>query len=114
MYVLELTVGFEPNIEKNGKRNNDKYKELLKSMVKDYISVTFINLSMGSLGIIGKDSRLINLHKLLKATNMDKNSIAYCIKKLSACCIRCTYYLFCIKDMIRPGLTHLCFCGKVF
>ena len=30
MYVLELTVGFEPNIEKNAKRKNDKYKELLK------------------------------------------------------------------------------------
>ena len=69
---------------------NHKYKELLKSM--DYKSVTFINVSMGSLGIIGKDS--INSHKLLKATNMDKNSIAYCIKKLSACCMRCTYYLF--------------------
>ena len=54
MYVLELTVGFEPNIEKNAKRKNDKYKELLKSMEKDYTSVTFINLSMGSLGIIGK------------------------------------------------------------
>ena len=52
MYVLELTVAFEPNIEKNGKRK--KYKELLKSMEKDYTSVTFINLSMGSLGIIGK------------------------------------------------------------
>ena len=54
-------------------------------MEKDYTSATFINLSMGSLGIIGKDS--INLHKLLKATNMDKSSIAYCIKKLSACCM---------------------------
>ena len=63
IYVLELTVGFEPNIEKNGKRKNDKYKELLKSMEKYYTSVTFMNLSMGSLGIIGKDS--INLHKLL-------------------------------------------------
>ena len=89
MYVLELTVGSEPNIEKN-----EKYKELLKSMEKDHTSATIINLSMGSLGIIGKDS--INLHKLLKATNMDKSSIAYCIKKLSTCCIRCTYYLFCI------------------
>ena len=96
MYVLELNVGFESNMEKNGKQKNDKHKELLKSMEKDYTSVTFINLSMGSLGIIGKDS--INLLKLLKATNMDKNSIAFCIKKLSACCIRCTYYLFCIKD----------------
>ena len=96
MYVLELIVGFESNMEKNGKQKNDKHKELLKSMEKNYTSVTFINLSMGSLGIIGKDS--INLHKLLKATNMDKNSIAFCIKKLSACCIRCTYYLFCIKD----------------
>ena len=96
MYVLELTVGFEPNIEKNAKRKNDKFKELLKSMEKDCTSVTFINLSMGSPGIIGKDS--INLHKLLKAANMDKNSIAYCIKKLSACCITCPYYLFCTKD----------------
>ena len=83
MYVLELTVGFEPNIEKNAKRKNDKYKELLKSMKKDYTSITFINLSMGALGIIGKDST--NLHKLLKATYMDKSSITYCIKKLSAC-----------------------------
>ena len=96
IFVLELTVGFGPNIEKNAKRKNDEYKELLKSMENDYTSVTFINLSMGALGIIGKDS--INLHKLLKATYMDKSSIAYCIKKLSACCIRCTYYLFCIKD----------------
>ena len=56
MYVLEQTVGFEPNIEKNAKRKNDKYKEVLKSMEKDYTSVTFINLNMGSLGVIGKDS----------------------------------------------------------
>ena len=41
MYVLELTVGFEPNIEKNAKRENGKYKELLKSMGKDYTSVTY-------------------------------------------------------------------------
>ena len=34
MYVLELTVRFEPNIEKNGKRKNDKYKELFTSMEK--------------------------------------------------------------------------------
>ena len=39
-------------------------------MEKDYTSVTFINLSMGSLGITGKD--FINLLKLLKATNMEK------------------------------------------
>ena len=41
MYVLELTVGFEPNIEKNAKRKNDKYKELLKSMEKDYHKCNF-------------------------------------------------------------------------
>ena len=56
MYVLELTIRFEQNVEKNGKRKNDKYKELLKSMEKDYTSVTFMNLIIGSLGIIGKDS----------------------------------------------------------
>ena len=56
MYVLEQTIGFEPKIKKNAKRKNDKYKEVLKSMEKDYTSVTFINLDMGSLGVIGKDS----------------------------------------------------------
>ena len=40
MYVLELIVGFEPNIGKNGKWKNDKYKELLKSMEEDHTSVT--------------------------------------------------------------------------
>ena len=35
MYVLELTIGFELNIEKNAKWKNDKYKELLKFMEKD-------------------------------------------------------------------------------
>ena len=90
MYVLELTVGFEPNIENNGNWKNVKYKELLKSMEKDYTSVTSINLSMGSLGIIGKDS--INLHKLLKATIMNKNSIAYCIKK-AFCMLHLVYVL---------------------
>ena len=82
MYVLELTIDLEPNIEKNAKQKNNKYNELLKSMEEDYTSVTYINLSMGSLGIIGKD--YVNLYKLLKTTDMDKNSIAYCIKKLSA------------------------------
>ena len=109
MYVLELAVNFELNIEKNAKRKNNKYKELLKSLEEEL--VTYINLSMGSLGIIGKDS--VNLQKLLKTTDMDKNSIAYCIKKLSACCIWCTCYLFLMQSM-RPGLTPICFCGNVF
>ena len=47
MYVLELTVGFEPDIEKNAKRKNDKYKELLK--------------------FIGKGPHMCNFYKLIKA-----------------------------------------------
>ena len=73
-------------------------------MEKDYTSVNFYKPKHGLPRYNWEDS--INLHKLLKATNMDKSSIAYCIEKLSACCIQCT--------RIRPGLIQLCFCGKVF
>ena len=48
IYVLELTVGFKPNIQKNAARKYEKYETVLEELKFIYNGVTFINLSMGA------------------------------------------------------------------
>ena len=47
IFVLQLTVGFETNIDLNTKRKANKYKEILKSPENKFEKVNFINLGMG-------------------------------------------------------------------
>ena len=54
LYIMELTVGFEVNIEKNTARKEAKYEELCHRLNDEYDEVNFVNLSMGSIGIFGK------------------------------------------------------------
>ena len=56
LYILELTVGFETNIEKNSNRKNDSYKNKISELSSMY-NIKFINLSMGAIGIIGKSAK---------------------------------------------------------
>ena len=58
IFVLELTVGFETNIEINIKRKWVKYDEMLKHLDRRFSKVNFINLSMGALGIVGSILKL--------------------------------------------------------
>ena len=51
LYLLELNVGFETNIEKNSSHKATKYKPLLHDLNSSYRSIHFINLSMSALGI---------------------------------------------------------------
>ena len=51
IFVLELTVGFETNIDLNTKRKANKYKEMLKPFENKFEKVNFVNLSMGVLSI---------------------------------------------------------------
>ena len=44
LYLLELTVGFETNIEKNSNRKATKYKPLLRDLNYRYRSINFVNL----------------------------------------------------------------------
>ena len=68
MFVVELTIGFEPNI---GKRN--KYKNLAQSLKSKYDQVKYINLSLGACGIIGKGSILFfDLLKELKIPDNER------------------------------------------
>ena len=55
LYVLKLTVGYETNMSKNSNRKQKRYENLIKRLTSVY-KVTFINFSMGALGIFGKSS----------------------------------------------------------
>ena len=58
---------------------------------------------MGALGLIGKDSK--NFYDLLKMTlKLEKEQTNYLIKKITSCCIRTTYYIFCkkVKSWDKP------------
>ena len=52
LYVLELTVGFETNIEINSNRKATKYRPLLLDLKPQYRMINFANFSMGALGIL--------------------------------------------------------------
>lgn len=105
LYILELTVGFETNISKNAERKEQKYADLIENLrgsrgQNKYNNVHFINLSLGALGIIGKESQ--NLKTMLQEIGLSKSAEDYIVKKLINVCIRCTYFLFCKKDSDWP------------
>ena len=95
IFVLELTVGFETNLDYNTKLKASKYREMLKSPENKFEKVNFVNLSMGALGIVGAHSSVTNI---LKALGFQQQEIAYSIKKVMCCCIRGTHYVFCMRN----------------
>ena len=56
LYILELTIGFETNIQFNSERNASKYYPLQQTLLPSYKQIKSINLSMGALGTIGSSS----------------------------------------------------------
>ena len=55
LLLLELNDGFKTNIKKNFDRNAKHYQKLLAEPSNKY-KVCYVNLSLGAIGIIGKDS----------------------------------------------------------
>ena len=97
LYLLELTVGFETNIEKNSSRKATKYKPLLRDVNSSYRSVHFINLSMSALGIFESSSDSIMI--MMDDLGFDKNRRSQIIKKIINVSVRCTYYIFCRRNI---------------
>ena len=44
LYIMELTVGFETNLERNAERKEIKYRPLLKQFENTYRKIKFINV----------------------------------------------------------------------
>ena len=55
LYVLELTVGFESNLNNNVVRKKEKYLNLINEMSRNYRCVRFVNLSMISFGVFSDE-----------------------------------------------------------
>ena len=53
LYVIELSVGFETNLNVNVERKRDKYRQLTRDLSSEYHDVRFINRSLSVLGIFG-------------------------------------------------------------
>ena len=55
LYVLELTVGFDSNLNNNAVRKKEKYLNLINEMSRNYKSVRFVNLFISSLGVFSDE-----------------------------------------------------------
>ena len=105
--VVELTVGFQTNIAKNCKRKEIRYKDLCSSLKQRFGNVKYFNLSMGAIGIIGKECK--DFYGFLdEEMELELPQMNYLVKKLIDYCIRSTYYLFCMEDKqwVTPKLLY--------
>ena len=105
LLVLELTVGYETNLESNFKRKDEKYKTLFNDLRKTYRQVNYVNLSMGSIGTIYKQSKTIK--DVFKNLGIDENEFNHMLKKIIEIAIRCTYYVFCRRGKDWDSPNHL-------
>jgi hypothetical protein len=71
LYVVELTVGYETNLENNVKRKKAKYRELVRQLDENFNEVNFVNLSMSSLGIFAQECS--TFLEMLGNVGLDKN-----------------------------------------
>ena len=53
LYLLELTVGFETNLNINAHRKTEKCHQLLQTLSCQFSLVKFVNLSVSCLGMFG-------------------------------------------------------------
>jgi hypothetical protein len=81
LYIVELTVGFESNLQKNVERKKSKYKELIREQNEHFNSVKFVNLSISSLGVFGKECS--TFIEMLIDFGFQKQHQNYCIRRMT-------------------------------
>ena len=107
LYVLELTVGYESNLARNTNRKKAKYKDLVKTLEKNFQTVKFVNLSISSLGVFHHECH--TFLEMLDDVGLDKQFQKYCIRTLISIAIRSTYYVFSCrnKEWSNPELMNI-------
>ena len=96
LYIIELAVGFETNIDNNASRKYEKYRNLIQELSSNYHKVKFINISISSLGIFGNScDACIQMYKDL---DCEEKHLKYILKKLITVIIRITYYISCMRN----------------
>ena len=80
LYVLKLTVGFESNLNNNAVRKKEKYLNLINEMSRNYRCVSFVNLSMSSLGVFSDECS--TFFDMMNDIGIDRKQQRYIIKKM--------------------------------
>ena len=96
LYILELTIGFETKIKANSDRKALKYNPLHHSLRSTYRQINLISLSLGALGTVGSSSD--SFSELLKTIDFDSTMQKAILSRIMNITIRCTYYIFCIRN----------------
>ncbi len=96
LYVAELTVGHESNLQNNSIRKKQKYSELVRELKDHYKSVIFVNISMSCLGVFANES--ISLLTMLDKLGLDKKQQDFSLKRMTTIAIRTTYFIFCCRN----------------
>jgi hypothetical protein len=97
LYVVELTVGYETNLENNVKRKKAKYRELVRQLDENQFNeVNFVNLSMSSLGTPVQECS--TFLEMLENVGLDKNYRTFCVRRMMTIAIRSIYYIFCCRN----------------
>ena len=95
LLLLELTVGFETNIKKNFNRKAKRYQQLLAEL-SNKNKVYYVNLSLGAIGIIGKDSLIMTA---MGNFNLSKETLNFIVSRTINTCIRTTCYIFYMRNI---------------
>ena len=102
LYILELSVGYESNLQANVIRKRERYKDLITEQ-KKHKFVKFVNLSISSLGVFSKECDAFL--DMLNDLRFDDRHRKYCIGKIMSIAIRSTYIFCCRnKDWSTPEL----------
>ena len=100
--MVELTVGYETNLENNVERKKAKYRELIRQLGNNFLLGVF-----ACLGIFAHECS--SFLDMLENVGLDKNHQIFCIRKMMTTAIRSTYYIFCCrnKDWENPELLSI-------
>ena len=94
--IIELTVGFKTNLQKNALRKEAKYSMLLSHLRKKFDKAFFVNLPLSALGFY--DSSCSSFTDMLKHLKFTEEELTFMFKRIAEICIRTTYYIFCRRN----------------
>ena len=86
LYIIELTVGFETNIDRNAERKHDRYLQLTHDLSSMYRCVRLSNLSTSSLEIFGNSCK--SFTEMCNDLDVEKQHMKYILRKATHIIIR--------------------------
>ena len=103
--IIEVTVGFESNVNSNSIWKMHKYSKLVDTFSPKYDAVKCVYVSMGTLGMFGTSCD--TFVAMLNEVGTTQSQKDYVLRSMTNITIRCTYYIFCMRDKPCNDPAHL-------